>query len=461
MPFFGAGNGYGAPGALGAHQVDRVFKFDLPANPEAASMMSLDYIHALARDGREDPIVRRQAFTILRQAGVREKDYPGMIVAIHRWIQRHLYYMHDPTGTEMLTQARVLLAQIERGEAVEDCDSFVLLEHALLNAVGIPTQSVIWKADRRDPTQWSHITLEAHDGRRWVSLDPIMKDKPVGWAPPKFYGRRVVPVGDGPPFPRRDGLSSGGTVEHFPRGQARQSMAGWFSGASNMVGWRGFAGYGADAASGPAAGPTPAMTAKAAQIVAAARKELRELVDMRTEAIAAIDPLLRSIEPLAATAEAAGARLADQAKVAAKVGEVVKYVGIALSLLSGVTAGISEIVNVAIQVGNMAYQTRQAAAAIGGSAGKTLNEVSSAFSGIESGINAAVEITELVQGQVDSREKLLSVIYTYYPDLAPPGASPVLAVQVAPETAAMTGAGVGVGVAVAAAAGLVALAMVL
>lgn len=458
MPFFGASHGYGT---LGTHQVDRVYKFDLPANPEAASMMSLDYIHALARDGREDPIVRRQAFTILRQAGVREKDYPGMIVAIHRWIQRHLYYMHDPTGTEMLTQARVLLAQIERGEAVEDCDSFVLLEHALLNAVGIPTQSVIWKADRRDPTQWSHITLEAHDGRRWVSLDPIMKDKPVGWAPPRYYGKRVVPVGDGPPFPHRNGGTAGGTVEHFPRGQARQSMAGWFAGASNMVGWRGFAGYGADAASAPAAGPTPAMTAKAAQIVAAARKELRELVDMRTEAIAAIDPLLRSIDPLSATAEAVGARLASRAGLAANINKAVEYISIVLTVMGPFTAGIADVVNIAIQVGNYAYQTRQAASMATGSAAKTLNELASAFSGIESGINAAVEITELVQGQVDSRERLLSVIYTYYPDLAPPGASPVLAVQVAPETAAMTGAGVGVGVAVAAAAGLVALAMVL
>lgn len=457
MPLFGAGFG-----ALGTHQVDAVYRFNLPAHPEQASMMSLDYIHALARDGREDPIVRRQALQIVRQAGVREKDFPAMIVAVHRWIQRHLYYVHDPAGVEMLTQARVLLAQIEQGDAAEDCDSFVLLEHALLNSVGIPTQSVIWKADRRDPTQWSHITLEAFDGKRWVPLDPIMKDKPVGWSPPKFFGRRVVPVGDGPPFPRPDGRLQGATVEHFPRGQARASMAGWFAGASNMVGWRGFAGYGADVAPSVPAGPSPAMTEQARRIVAVAVKELRELRDMRAEAFAAIDPLLRSIDPLIVTAESMGARLEDKAKIAANVGKAVQYVGIVLSALGPVTAGITEIINVALQVGNYAYQTRQMAAAVGGSAGKTLNEVSSALSGIESGITAAVEVASIAQGQVDSRERLLSVIYTYYPELAPPGASPVLAVQVAPETAAMTsGAGVGIGVAVAAAAGLVALAMVL
>ncbi len=83
----------------------------------------------------------------------------------------------------------------------------VIAEASMLRAVLGPAnvRHVIIKADKRSPTDWSHIFLQAHDGRSWVTLDPIMNGdaperpkKPVGWHPPRYYGRAVADPGSGP-----------------------------------------------------------------------------------------------------------------------------------------------------------------------------------------------------------------------------------------------------------------------
>lgn len=507
------------------HAVDEVFAMQLPSDPEAASMMSLDYIHQLVRDGRADPVVRRQAFRILQQAGVAERDYTGIIRAIHQWVQRHVYYMHDPSGVELLTQARVLLAQIAQGEAVEDCDSFVLLEQSLLQSVGIPSRSVIWKADPRDPTQWSHITLEAHDGQRWVPLDPIMKNKPVGWEPPKHYGKKVVPVGDGPSFPAktrgtgrsvwqvdRPQTQLPQSVGMFPRRQAQTTARTWFAGASNLITWSGYRGYGADAAPpigavgvaiGDAQAPsavcrtrsdlqyvatrwvvallqayalpptaesadtyvgrvwgalrvnltpydisagatrllgtetvthsaesylayellgavaanlrrlpgnaphvaelvdaeraaflacargraTAAVAQQAAQVapraLARLRSEVRDLRDMQTEALATIDRVLPLISHYTDLAERHVGRLEDRQAFLQQVDQGAQVVSTALSLAGEATGGITEILAIAVVLGNYAYQTKQAARMASGASAQTLGELASALGQIE------------------------------------------------------------------------------
>jgi hypothetical protein len=187
---------------------DKVYEVDLPRNPERASMMSLEWIHRLIRQGVTDPVVAQTADQIMQQAGVRPGDKTRAIHAIHHWVQAHVIYEFDPDNVEMLTQPSVMIEQIRRdGRTSEDCDGMIILESSLLGALGIKTQSIILKADKRDPRQWSHILMQAHDGRGWIALDPIMngaggrQKQPVGWHPPKFYDRRVVNQLSGPAFP--------------------------------------------------------------------------------------------------------------------------------------------------------------------------------------------------------------------------------------------------------------------
>lgn len=168
-------------------------------------MTTLHYIHGMVRSSREDPFVREVALDIIRKANVREKDRRGIALAIHAWVQRHIQYVNDPTDVEFLILPSVMLRKIlAQGHGSGDCDDMVLTEAGLLQSLGINTRSVIIKADKRDPRQWSHIYLEADVGG-WMPLDPIMKDKPPGWAPPKYYAKKVIPVGDGFKFPPKNG----------------------------------------------------------------------------------------------------------------------------------------------------------------------------------------------------------------------------------------------------------------
>lgn len=206
--------------------IDRVFRWDLPPDPERAAMMSLDYIQRLIRQGRTDPVVQQRAAQIRAAAGVAPGDAPGTIAAVHRWVQANIRYVRDSElaraygleeSTELLTGARWLIALADRGQGEGDCDDQVILECSLLEALGVRCRVAIIKADARWPHEWSHIYLHAWDGTRWVSLDPIMRDKPIGWEPPKFYERRVLDIGRGAAFP---GLGAEeGTMPFMTRGQ--------------------------------------------------------------------------------------------------------------------------------------------------------------------------------------------------------------------------------------------------
>lgn len=533
---------YGQAPVAAQMQPQRVYKLTLPDNPEQASMISLDYIHALVRDGREDPIVRRKAFQILREYGVRERDYSGTIRAIHNWIQRHVRYEHDPAGVEFLTQARVLIDQVERGEAFEDCDSFVLLEHALLNSVGVPTRSVIIAADRRDPSQWSHIFLQAFDNRlkQWVTLDPIMKDKPVGWHPPKFFRKRVVPIADGAPFPPRPQLGqppqlpAGMTVEFLPTQPSRTSAAQFYAGA--VGGWHGFGHYGVEFTERPPSCPWPGdpnhtgpgpgawdhWAKRAAIIVLQAHPdvrpqgmdaaawvghmegvlrsqlgpqglvgtqyegkdpdflfarvrledlrhwlgthgypeiadelhgvlshleaceqqygqwqtwyqanigpkkliqtmlgEIRELGQIRSEALSYVVPILDSLTPLLPLAEHHMGRIKERQAFLAKVGEIAKWTSRALSAIGPLTGGITEILAIAIELGNMGYQLRQASQLATGSAATVLGNIADAFDRGDALVRASQEVAERANTKAQAIQEIVDTTLRTHPEWAP------------------------------------------
>lgn len=414
---------YGGYRPFGA--VEKVYRMALPESPERASMVSLDYIHALVRDGRQDPVLRERALRIIREARVREKDRLGAIMAVHRWVQANLPYQYDPTNTEMLTQARVILAMIESGEAGLDCDDMVILEHSLLNSIGIETRSVILKADPRDRSQWSHIYLEAFDGSRWIPLDPIMKDKPPGWAPPRFYDKRAVPIGDGPAFPPSPGTA-------LPRGMSVESYepsGSFFGGAVGISGWRGFGRYsdygqvtvvtsgGATVTLTPQqwASLTPqqqqAYRQMAAQQQAATREtlerraaieqvrelethpgkipelqnQLRKLIEELEREID-IDRMIASVLELMQfvsswvpgfieQAERAGHRIEKKLKYLETVDRIVKAIVIVLEALGTVTAGITTVIAIAVSAANAAYQIRSIGQIMKGSASSTIRAV--------------------------------------------------------------------------------------
>ena len=224
--------------------MDRIYVRPLSTNPERNARETLVAINALIRDGAAHPLVRSTAFQILRDAGV-PNGLPATLQAVHDWVQAHMPYTRDPGDIELLTTAdRAIASILQHGSYTEDCDGQVIVEASLLRALLGPAnvRTVIIKANRATPTQWSHIFLQARlspglgvGPAQWITLDPIMNGetakrpkKPVGWHPPKFFAREVIPVGDGPTLPA---LAAQTGMAVYERGGKQGLMGDWIPAA--------------------------------------------------------------------------------------------------------------------------------------------------------------------------------------------------------------------------------------
>lgn len=130
--------------------------------------------------GMRSPRIRALAINIVRDAKVREKDYYGEILAIHRWVKRNIRYMKDPVNQETLSHPEELAFNTRAG----DCDDMTILEIALLGSIGIQAWPVVIGVAPGIP---SHVYLRARvppGGHRKagkvINLDPIMKDWAAG-----------------------------------------------------------------------------------------------------------------------------------------------------------------------------------------------------------------------------------------------------------------------------------------
>ncbi len=139
--------------------------------------------------GARSPKIRALAINILTRAGVPEKKYELEMEAIHNWVRDSIRYTRDVAGQETLLPPEETAFNSKAG----DCDDKSSLEAALLGAIGIPTRFVVVGVDT---TTFSHVYLQARPRAEWISLDPIMKDKPAGWECPasRVKSRKVYPL---------------------------------------------------------------------------------------------------------------------------------------------------------------------------------------------------------------------------------------------------------------------------
>lgn len=150
---------------------------------------------AMGEFGAGSAKIRNLAIQIIRDEGVAERDKHGEIVAIHRYVMRHLRYVKDPLWYEFVTYPETLA--FERADG--DCDDHVVLEAALLGALGIPSRFVVYAFG--GASGFGHVAMQALEGpNKWIPLDPIVKDKPAGWEVPDASRRKVYGVNtpDGP-----------------------------------------------------------------------------------------------------------------------------------------------------------------------------------------------------------------------------------------------------------------------
>jgi Transglutaminase-like superfamily len=141
------------------------------------TLMTIEHIRDLIKQGAKDFQVRQTAIDILLQRAVKPKDYLGEIKALFEWVQQNVRYTKDTFRIEVLHSAKRML-KLRAG----DCDDMAILLGAMLEAIGHPVRLVITGADPLRQDLFSHIYLEVFHKGRWIPLDATMP-YPMGWAP--------------------------------------------------------------------------------------------------------------------------------------------------------------------------------------------------------------------------------------------------------------------------------------
>jgi hypothetical protein len=106
---------------------------------------------------------------ILQAKKLRKNNVDDTIKSVYDYVVSRVPYKLDPPGKERLTAPIHLINGNRRGE---DCDGMVMLLSALLSALGIKSRIKVisWRLK-----EFTHVTLEAWNGSRWIELDATMK----------------------------------------------------------------------------------------------------------------------------------------------------------------------------------------------------------------------------------------------------------------------------------------------
>lgn len=129
----------------------------------------------LVKYGKRNAAVREKAARLTE--GLPQKDRIGEIRALFNYVQKHIRYIRDPRGVEILNYPDQIMQQ-EWG----DCDDKSVLLASLLEAIGHPTRfaAVGFNA----PGEYSHVFVDTIVGdKKWLSLDTT-EPRPMGWRPP-------------------------------------------------------------------------------------------------------------------------------------------------------------------------------------------------------------------------------------------------------------------------------------
>ena len=191
--------------ALGDHlsEAERVERVPLAAGTDGTHQtIAVMSKAAMGPYGAGSGRIRNLAVQIVRDAGVPERDKRGETIAVHEWVKKHLRYVKDPLWYEFVTYPETLA--FERNDG--DCDDHVVLEAALLGALGIPTRFVVYAF--KNASQFAHVAMHANVDSKWLPLDPIVKNQPAGWEVPDATTRHVYGVNT-PDGPQKTGRNVG------------------------------------------------------------------------------------------------------------------------------------------------------------------------------------------------------------------------------------------------------------
>lgn len=140
------------------------------------------------------PRIRESAYlpSIALFANPFERAQPQQTVeALLYWVRGHMIYTPDPPDEELIKWPSVLLDEIRRhGQALGDCDDYVMLFATLVHARGIPIRLVTIARklvdDGAGQPQLDHIFTRVFIDGEWIGVDPT-GDVALGWEHGQHY----------------------------------------------------------------------------------------------------------------------------------------------------------------------------------------------------------------------------------------------------------------------------------
>lgn len=180
---------------------------NLPVGQDASVDATVQYMAEMAKGkfGARSPKIRAAAINIIngidplngKRIGVPvdNKDYFGMLEAIHNYVRDNIRYVKDVVGQETLSYPEETIFNSRAG----DCDDMTILEIGLLGAIGLRSYPVVIGLV---PGHFSHVYLHAEipEGRhrnagKTFAADPIMREWELGRAAPdaRVKAKRVYP----------------------------------------------------------------------------------------------------------------------------------------------------------------------------------------------------------------------------------------------------------------------------
>ena len=152
----------------------------------------LDVIARIAESRGRDPKIATLAVQILRNAGVKPRQFKKQAAALLKWVQDNIYYANEP-GERL--QDPLYTLKVGYG----DCDDMTMVLYSLVRSLRLPAKLVIVGADKRgrkvrwhqgDTTfpkgvDWSHIYMAVGDDpfnpKQYLYAEPTVQGAPLGW----------------------------------------------------------------------------------------------------------------------------------------------------------------------------------------------------------------------------------------------------------------------------------------
>jgi hypothetical protein len=161
----------------------------------AGNLKTVDVIKRVARQRSGHPLVRKLAQNILRFYNTKSQDFFNEAWAIGDYVHKRMAYVRDPNGIEMLQDPVTMIDMLKRDELSGDCDDMVLLIATLLLSIGHKPYLRIVRYPKFQ-TGFQHIYVVVYENnyrkqRKRLSIDAIVKDKPIGYEIPHSFGKEI------------------------------------------------------------------------------------------------------------------------------------------------------------------------------------------------------------------------------------------------------------------------------